>query len=86
MLTGLTGHLKNHFPIMYRLFCVLKDRNSPPTAEEIDIASGKQALDNTHAKQYLKKLETASENILKVFERQVKEEAVILYLYLINGD
>ena len=41
---GLVGHLKTHFPIMYRLYLILKDRSEPATNEELAIASGKKVL------------------------------------------
>lgn len=81
---GLIGHLKQHFPVMYRLFCTLKDRVSAPTSDEIEIASGRKTLDNVQAQQYLKKLETASENILKAFQRQTLEAAVSVYLFFFH--
>ena len=62
---GLIGHLKTHFPAMYRLFLVLKDRDEPPTEDEIAIASGKKTLDPTKAAEYLVKLEKASATLLR---------------------
>ncbi|KAK6981508.1 Transposase-like protein, partial [Favolaschia claudopus] len=41
-LNGLTGHLKGAAPDMFRLYEILKDRKTPATAEEADIASGKK--------------------------------------------
>lgn len=41
---GLIGHPK-HLPTMYGLYCVLKGRTEPPTAEEIGFTSGKKVLD-----------------------------------------
>ncbi|KAF8233226.1 hypothetical protein L208DRAFT_1267987, partial [Tricholoma matsutake] len=63
------GHLK-HFPMMYRLYWVLKDWAEPPTAEEIGFASGKTVLDPKSDAEYLKKLEAATENIQKAFAMQ----------------
>jgi hypothetical protein len=40
---------------MYQLYCVLKDREDPPTPGEIDVASGKKQLDGHAEAQYLKK-------------------------------
>jgi hypothetical protein len=55
---------------MYWLYCVLKDRAEPPTAEEIGFASGKTVLDPKSDAEYLKKLEAATENIQKAFATQ----------------
>ncbi|KAK6981440.1 hypothetical protein R3P38DRAFT_2578502, partial [Favolaschia claudopus] len=41
-LSGLTGHLKGAAPDMFRFYEILKDRKTPATAEEADIASGKK--------------------------------------------
>ena len=76
-LLGLIGHLK-HFPIMYRLYCVLKDRAEPPTTEEIGFASGKTVLDPKSDTEYLKKLEAATENIQKAFATQEANAVVCL--------
>jgi hypothetical protein len=67
---GLTNHLKSHFPAMYRLYCILKDRAEPPTPEEAAIASGKQALDDKTELEYIKKLEAKTDNIRKAFAAQ----------------
>ena len=61
---------------MFRLYCILKDRAEPPTAEEIAVASGKQALDPMHEVEYVKKLEAASVNIRKAFAAQAAQAAV----------
>jgi hypothetical protein len=61
---------------MYRLYCHLKDRQEPPTPEEISIASGKKQMDGRTESEYLKKLEKASENIKKSFEDQKARAAV----------
>jgi hypothetical protein len=74
-LLGLIGHLK-HFPTMYRLYSILKDRAEPPTADEIGFASGKKVLDPKSDSEYLKKLEAATENIQKAFAMQ-RESAVV---------
>jgi hypothetical protein len=76
-LLGLIGHLK-HFPTMYWLYCVLKDRTEPPTAEEIGFTSGKKVLDLKSDAEYLKKLEAATENIQKAFATQEANAAVCL--------
>jgi hypothetical protein len=55
---------------MYHLYVILKDREEPPTPDEIAIASGKKQLDGHAEAKYLKKLEKTSENIKKAFEDQ----------------
>jgi hypothetical protein len=55
---------------MYQLYCILKDRDAPPTQDEIAIASGKKRLDGKTEAEYFKKLERTSENIKKAFEEQ----------------
>ena len=52
-LTGLVGHLKTHFPAMYRLYIILKDCTDPPTNEELAIASTKKVLDVEAANAYI---------------------------------
>jgi hypothetical protein len=53
---------------MYQLYCILKDQEEPPTPDKIATTAGKKKLNgNTEAK-YIKKLESASENIKKVFK------------------
>ena len=61
---------------MYQLYCVLKDREEPPTPDEIAIASGKKQLDGCTEVEYLKRLEKASKNIKKAFEDQQARAAV----------
>jgi hypothetical protein len=61
---------------MYQLYYMLKDREDPPTPDEIAIASGKKQLDGRAEAEYLKKLEKASENIKKAFEDQHARAAV----------
>ncbi|KAG2028952.1 hypothetical protein BDR03DRAFT_1019113 [Suillus americanus] len=56
-LNGLIGHIKTHFPVMYRLYLYLKDRAEPPTEDEVAMASGKKILDPTQAAEYLLQLE-----------------------------
>ena len=74
--SGLISHLKSHFPHMYWLYCILKAWAEPPTAQEITIASGEEALNPASEVEYIKKLEAASENICKAFAAQVAQAAV----------
>ena len=66
----LIGHLQRTFPALYQLYEVLAKRDSPPTQEEIDIATGKKKMDDTLAKKYLNELETISRNVREMFEEQ----------------
>ena len=61
---------------MHRLYLILKDREAPPTLDEIAIASGKKALDPESEADYLRKLEDATENIRKAFAAQEAQAAV----------
>ncbi|KAG2129515.1 hypothetical protein BD769DRAFT_1301182, partial [Suillus cothurnatus] len=70
-LNGLIGHLKTHFPLMYRLYLLLKSHKTPPTADELRIAQGEKVLDATTAVQYLVQLEQASVSIVDAFNKQV---------------
>jgi hypothetical protein len=72
----LVNNLRVHIKPMYQLYCVLKDREEPPTPDDIAIASGKRELDGRAEAEYLKKLEKASENIKKAFEDQKARAAV----------
>ena len=64
------NNLRVHVKPMYQLFSILKDRDEPPTPDEIDIASAKQQLDWKAKAEYLQKLEKSSENIKKAFQNQ----------------
>jgi len=55
---------------MYMLYSILKDRDGPPTPNEIDIALAKQQLDGKTEAEYLQKIEKSSENIKKAFRDQ----------------
>jgi len=61
---------------MYQLYCVLNGRPEPPTAEEIAIASGKKPFSEKAQAEYIKKLESASENIKRAFQEQEARAAV----------
>ncbi|KAF8219965.1 hypothetical protein L208DRAFT_785578 [Tricholoma matsutake] len=69
-LNVLVNNLRVRVKLMYQLYCMLKDREEPPTPDEIAIASGKKQLDGHTEVEYLKKLEKVSENIKKAFEDQ----------------
>lgn len=73
---GLTGHIKTHFPVMFRLYQVLQTHKEQPTEDEIAIASGKKLLDSSEASNYLLKLEKASANVLQMFSQQQQQAAV----------
>ena len=60
------SYLRVHVKTMHWLFLILKDRDEPPTPEEIDIASGRRKVDG----EYFQKLKTSSENIKKAFQSQ----------------
>ena len=55
---------------MFRLYCILKDREDLPSNDEIAIASGVKKLDAATEAEYLKKLENTPGNIRKAFEDQ----------------
>lgn len=78
----LVNNLRVHVKPMYQLYCMLKDREEPPTPDETAIASGKKQLDGREEAEYLKKLEKASENIKKAFEDQQARAAVSKYISL----
>ncbi|KAF8817293.1 hypothetical protein BYT27DRAFT_7074946, partial [Phlegmacium glaucopus] len=80
-LTTLVTHLKQNFPLMFKLFSVLKDRSSDQqaTAEELDIASGKKILDPEKAKAWFTNFEAASQNIHQAFQKQAEVAAVSLF-------
>lgn len=90
--TVLVNNLKPITP-MYNLYRILRDREEPPTSNEITMASGKKALDGRTEAEHLKLLEKSKENIKKAFEDQ-KARAVVsdqtckftFYLSLPNRD
>jgi hypothetical protein len=77
-LTGLVGHLKMHFPAMYRLYIILKDQTDPdpPTNDELAISSTEKVLDMEAANTYLRRVEAALANLLSLFAKQLQENAV----------
>ncbi|KAG1841278.1 hypothetical protein F4604DRAFT_1939544 [Suillus subluteus] len=72
-LNGLIGHLKTHFPPMYRLYLILKSRGTPPTEDELKMAQGEKVLDPDAAAAYLTQLEQASANLVDAFNKQVNK-------------
>ncbi|KAF9543146.1 hypothetical protein CPC08DRAFT_770290 [Agrocybe pediades] len=76
-LTTLINHLKANFPLMFKLFTILKARSSSEaiTQEEIDVARGKKKLDTQKAKAWFDNLEAASRDIKDAFERQATAAA-----------
>jgi hypothetical protein len=70
VILALMNNLRVHVKPMYRLYCILKEREEPPTLEDIAIASGKKKLDASTEAEYLKKFENTSGNIKKAFEDQ----------------
>lgn len=82
----LTTHLKNDFPIMYRLFLALYTRKDvPPTEAEVNLARGNVPADGNAAKEYLGKVETATSSIMKGLERQAKKVQVYLFIILFRS-
>ncbi|KAF5324671.1 hypothetical protein D9611_004416 [Ephemerocybe angulata] len=65
-------HLQKTFPVFYQLYLVLKARPSPPTPEEIAVASGASKLSPAQLKEYSKNLESRSGNIIEAFDKQTK--------------
>jgi hypothetical protein len=65
-----------HFPAMYCLYEVLKGCSTPPTDEELLIATGKKVLDPEAASEFLQKLENASNTIIQAFNQQNLKDAV----------
>jgi hypothetical protein len=76
LLSVLVNNLRVHVKSMYQLYWILKDRDEPPTPDEIAIASGKQQLDVRTEAEYLQKLNKSSENIKKAFQDQQARLAV----------
>ena len=78
LIVALVTHLKQEFPLMFKLFSVLKDQSSdqPLTAEELDIASRKKMLDPEKVKAWFTNLEVVSQNIHQAFQKQAKAAVV----------
>ncbi|KAJ8514911.1 hypothetical protein ONZ45_g7593 [Pleurotus djamor] len=72
-LNGLTGHLKTHHPFMYRLFKILKDRKTPPTSQELEIASGRKKLGATELAKFLSALGENTPNIATAVAEQLEK-------------
>jgi hypothetical protein len=75
-IAGLVGHLKVNFPVLYRFYLTLKDRNDPVTDEELAIASATRVFDEEAANTYLGGVETVSENLVSMFAKQSQQNAV----------
>ncbi|KAJ7712733.1 hypothetical protein B0H16DRAFT_554505 [Mycena metata] len=73
----LQSHLEKHFKPHYRLFQVLKDRETLPMPDELQLARGSKVMDDSIAAVYAKKAEQLNKNIKAMFEKQaaVAEEA-----------
>jgi len=87
LLLVLVNNLHVYIKPMYRLYCILKDWEEPPTPDKIAVASCKKKLDGSTEAEYMKKLENVSENIKKAFEDQqvwarVSENHLFDYLCL----
>lgn len=62
---------------MWRLYEMLTARtNSPPTSDEIAIASGKKVLDEAARVNLVRELDNASNNLKQMFEQQQEKAAV----------
>lgn len=83
---GLVGHIRVHFPGMFRLYEVLHKRSEPPTAEEIEIAAARKTLDDKATNTYLKELEARTENIVRSIAQQKARATVCFYLPIIYCD
>ena len=68
--TVLVNNLRTNIKPMYGLYCVLKDREEPPSHHEIAYASGQKKFNGVTEAEYLKKLASASDNIKKAFKDQ----------------
>lgn len=75
---ALVNHLKQTFPLMFKLYTIFKLRSNDqlPSEEELNIAQGRKLLDPAKAKAWFNNLEAASENIRQAFERQTTASAV----------
>ncbi|KAI9507343.1 hypothetical protein F5148DRAFT_981561, partial [Russula earlei] len=69
-LNGLLGHLQSHFKPPFNLYMVLKDRETPPTEDEIAFASGCKEFTGHDQAQYVKALDTRASTITSAFLRQ----------------
>ena len=70
---GLTGHLKRHFPHMYRLYVSLTKRNTPPTVLELQLASGKAPLSPDDARAYIANLEKKAQELTDFLDSAVRD-------------
>lgn len=80
-MTGLVGHLKNHFKPMYQLYLVMKDCNEP-TADEVLYASGKKPFNSPELAPYLRRLD---EKVAGIQEAFAKQQAAALVCHHAEG-
>ena len=73
------------FPAHYRLYEVLYKRKEPPTPDEIELAQGRKAMNADIAKAYVEKLESISNNIRDLLEKQAAAKEVrLLYRSILH--
>ena len=70
---------------MYQLFCILNNRDEPPTEDEIAVAQGRKMMDPKVADEWLQKLEKSSKNLSDMFKRQIDQTAVCSLLFVLGG-
>ena len=77
--TGLTGHLRTHFKSLHNLYMVLKERDTPPSADELAFASGHKDFTGEDQAIYIKALEARASTIASAFMRQ-EQASIVSYI------
>ncbi|KAM5534121.1 hypothetical protein V8D89_012212 [Ganoderma adspersum] len=63
--TGLIGHLRKHFPEAFRLYEILRKRDTPPSVLEMQLARGQGALTREEAHTYIEDLEKKADALVQ---------------------
>ena len=78
---GLIGNLKTTSTPMHRLYLTMKEHSPDQiTMEEILVASGQKVIDPEAISQFIGQVESANQDIQRMFEKQVQVKAVCKHL------
>ena len=80
--TGLIGHVKNRHPVMNTIYLGLKQRNLPPTAEELSLATGEKKVNSSEMRQYLEKMTQGPQPLMAAFAKQAELATVRSFMSL----
>lgn len=68
--------MRTHFKPLFKLYLVLKDRDTPPSQDEIAFASGHKEFAGQDQAEYVKALEVKASTLSSAFLRQERAAMV----------